>query len=935
MKKLRVLSVVLAGALLTVSGATAQTTTGRLLGVVRDADGAALPGATVTVSGETLPGGDRFTQTGATGDYRFTALPPGSYSVEAALDGFEAQKIEGVRVSLGASATVDLALRPEFSEALTVTGEHPLVDLSSAGTSTLYTAEFMEDLPTSRNFYDLMQVAPGVSKGTEDSDRTVAYGSNVQSNSWFIDGIETAAPETGSVWVSVNPDAIEEIQVTGIGASAEYGNMLGAALNVVTKSGGNSFKGGANIYWFDNSLVDSKITRSDTPFPDYNQGEFLDITGTLGGPIKKDRLWFFGSYEHWRDLHTFPGQDPNSSEWFSDKYDLKLTGQLNPSNMLELKGYRDAGWGFPAALDGFTELSASQGEEGDTTAWGLSYQSILSDSTFLEVRYSGWESTDLNLSQTGSTESAFIDASPPGGGPTLFFGGAYYPWTYDTSTDQASVSVSHFADDFIKGDHDFKFGIQASQGEAATKVLLSATGTYYYHYAYVYDYYGTDYVYDYFYKVEGPAYFYGNDQDSLALFVDDSWKISDRLTLSLGVRYDQHEGRIPSFPRLDPQGNPTGETIPGVDMFKWNYVSPRIGFAYNAGANKDSVIRGSFGVYYDGNVGGNWNYPPVDFPPQVYSLSTEGFDGPYEFQGLWYDPGDALINPDLEAPRTLQYALGWEKQFGDNYSFGVQGIFKDTTDLIGWEILDDGIHGETQFTDPFTGQTFTIFDYNCDGCQFPSIRKGNKPGVTVDPNADEYFQEYYAAVVTLNRRFTGRWSMQASYTYSESTGLIPRFHSQYQFNPFYSSRQGSHPNSYLGIGDGITLTGDRPHMFRVLGNFELPWNLHANASVNLQSGRPFYRQFQLPGGGGSFSARRALLDTGLRHPTQRIVDLGLGRVFSLGDRFELKLDVQVLNLLNDDGTDWFETTVLADGDSFIPIVWVKPRRIQLRAGFAF
>jgi hypothetical protein len=370
-------------------------------------------------------------------------------------------------------------------------------------------------------------------------------------------------------------------------------------------------------------------------------------------------------------------------------------------------------------------------------------------------------------------------------------------------------------------------------------------------------------------------------------------------------------------------------------MFTWNYVSPRIGFAYNAGKNQDSVIRGSFGVYYDGNVGGNWNYPPVDFPPQTYSLSTVGWDGPYEFQGEWYDPGDAIINPDLKAPRTLQYALGWEKQIGDKYSVGIQGVYKDTSDLIGWEILGDGIHGETQFTDPFTGQSYTIFDYNCDGCVFPSIRKGNKPGVTVDPSADAYFQEYYAAIVTLNRRFTDWWSMQASYTYSESTGLIPRFHSQYQFNPFYSSRQGSHPNSYLGIGNGIPLTGDRPHMLRVLGNFELPWNLHANASINLESGRPYYRQFQLPGGGGSFSARRALLDTSLRHPFQKIVDFGIGRVFPMGDRGELKLDVQVLNLLNDDATDWFQTTVLADGDEFIPAFWVKPRRVQLRVGFAF
>ena len=137
----------------------------------------------------------------------------------------------------------------------------------------------------------------------------VAGGSNVQSNNWFIDGIETTAPETGTAWIDVNPDTIQEVQVMHIGAPAEYGNMLGAAMNVVTKSGSNEFKGGVNAYWFDDSLVDSKIDY-DSEFPEYHQNEFWDITATLGGPIVKDRLWFFAAYEYWRDNHAYPRQRP-------------------------------------------------------------------------------------------------------------------------------------------------------------------------------------------------------------------------------------------------------------------------------------------------------------------------------------------------------------------------------------------------------------------------------------------------------------------------------------------------------------------------------------------------------------------------------------------------------------------------------------------------
>ncbi len=361
---------------------------------------------------------------------------------------------------MAGTATADFKLQPEFSEQVEVTAETPLVDVASSGPTVAYDSEFLKDLPTSRNFYDIMAVSPDVSLAAEDEDRLVAGGSNVQSNSWFIDGIETKAPETGTAWIYVNPDSIEEVQVMHIGAPAEYGNMLGAALNVVTKSGSNEFKGGVNIYWFDDSLVDSQID-FDSEFPEYHMDEFWDASFTLGGPFIKDRLWFFASYEYFRENQTFPGADPaETPNQYADRSSLKLTAQLNEGNLLEVKGSYDD-WGYPPPASAYIELSALAGEKGIDKSWGINYQSIFSDRTFFEARYTGFKVEDKQVSETGSTEPAYIDYSPPGGGPALYFGGAYYPFYYDTSLDQLSVSVSHFADDFIAGDHDFKFGIQA------------------------------------------------------------------------------------------------------------------------------------------------------------------------------------------------------------------------------------------------------------------------------------------------------------------------------------------------------------------------------------------------------------------------------------------------------------------------------------------
>ncbi len=605
MNKRTVMVLSIVGVLLLLSlSASAQTRTGRILGLVTGPDGAVMPGTTISVISDGLMG-TRSTVTGANGDFRFAALAPGMYTVTASLAGFQNQTVEKVNVHIGGTGTANFMLRAEFSEELVVMGEAPLVDVTSSAKPATYNAEFLKNLPTNRNFYDIIQVSPDVSASQEDSDRIIAGGSNMQSNNWYIDGIETTAPETGTAWIYVNPDAIQEVQVMHIGSPAEYGNMLGAAVNVVTKSGSNEFSGGLNVYGFDDSLVDSDIN-FDSEYPEYHMKEFWDIAATLGGPLLRDKLWFFGAYEYWRFNQTMPGADPtNNPTQYSDRASLKFSWSLNQSNLLDFKGSYDD-WGYPPSVSPYVTQSAQAGEKGDNMAWGINYQSIFSDTTFMEVRYTGFTVNDDWVSETGSTDPAFVDYSPPGGGPTLYSGGVYWPWTYDTTLDQVSASVTHFADDWLAGDHDFKFGVQASKGTADTIVAPSANGSYYYHYTYEYDYYGTIYPYEYYYRVDGLPYFYGNHQESISAFVDDSWRITNRLTFNLGLRYDYHKGIIPSYQRLDGDGNSTGETIPGYDpIFTWNNISPRIGFAYAAGAEQKTVIRGSFGVYYDGNVGGN------------------------------------------------------------------------------------------------------------------------------------------------------------------------------------------------------------------------------------------------------------------------------------------------------------------------------------------
>ena len=312
--------------------------------------------------------------------------------------------------------------------------------------------------------------------------------------------------------------------------------------------------------------------------------------------------------------------------------------------------------------------------------------------------------------------------------------------------------MSHYADDFLGGDHDFRFGVQYSYGLADTISKAASGGDFYYHYVYdVYDYYTYEYVpTDYYYKYTFTPFHYGAKQTTISAFVQDSWRVTDRLTLNLGVRYDQHEGRIPDYPRLDANQNETGQTIPGRDdVIDWQLISPRLGFAWTATEDARTVLRGSVGLYYDGNVSGNWNYPAPETPP----LQTFLCDGPPPAPCDYLYTEDLLadvgVDPDLNAPKAMQYALAVERQFSDTIAMGLQLVYKETEDLIGWEILGDGIYEEVPFTDSFTGREYTLLNLCDEGCRAATIRKGNRPGAgSLAPN-ENYHQEYQAAIADL------------------------------------------------------------------------------------------------------------------------------------------------------------------------------------------
>ena len=284
--------IVLVALCLMVNQSFAQERTGTIRGVVNDNAGAPLPGVTVEIKSESLMG-SRSTITTSEGEFRFSALPVGrDYEAIFSLDGFQTLTRGNLRITMGGTVVLDIIMIPtSLQEEIFVTAESPLVDVAKSSFSSTYDSEILESLPTRRyTFFDMVQASPGLTPGSPGSSRVSAFGGGDQDNAYYYQGIDISAPSTGAAWNWPMPDVIEEVEVTGVGAKAEYGNFTGAVINVLSKGGSNSFHGAVK-YFFQHE----KLTGNNTPdvkWP-YHLEHCHDAIFQFSGPIVKDNICFF------------------------------------------------------------------------------------------------------------------------------------------------------------------------------------------------------------------------------------------------------------------------------------------------------------------------------------------------------------------------------------------------------------------------------------------------------------------------------------------------------------------------------------------------------------------------------------------------------------------------------------------------------------------
>jgi len=894
MRKTTVSMIAISTALLLMGSLSyAQIRTGTIAGTVTDTEGEILPGATVELSGEKLLGGVRSFITNERGKFRFPNLMPGEYEVTVTLEGFQTTKRSKLRVNVASTVTVDVILKlATIEESVTVSAESPVVDVKKSIISTNIDSKLMELLPMRRfTFFDAVQSTPGVTTGgSRTNNWQSAMGSGDMENTYYFEGVETTNPENAGSWLWANPDQIEEIDVIVSGAPAEYGNFQGMVVNLVSKTGSNTFEGSLNFYGRWNWLTGNNTPEEEFPF---YRDKYVELTGTLGGYLIKDKLWFFLAGQLMTDRTVGVGADPagGSAEYRLNTQFVRLDWQINKNNKFSFSN--DTNWYLwedPPAQ--YTPFEAVGSEHSWNPLPSASLTSILSPNTFFEIKYSGWWVTLYWEAADGDKVTPYRYD-----GATGMESGNYYAWgEWDTGQHQIQASVTHYADDFLLGDHEFKFGAIYNHGWTGWKWGY-CSGVWYY------DWDGYPY-WSYFMDPEE----YGGVTNRISSFLDDSWAVNDRLTLNLGIRFDRVRGGFPEYDLLDSLGNPTGEkTAADMDLIKWDTFSPRLGLVFQLTADRKTILKASYGRYYSHMlIREFYDAAPshTDRYEYEYNWVTEAYDI------LWYhtDPlANIGIDPDLKNPYSDQYSIGIEREIFPEFSLSLTGIYKKSKDMV--ETLNTGGEYELiDYYDAYGNQTIQVFNQT----------NSYADNFYLTTNPGDY-SDYKALILAFRKRFSHNWQVNGSLTLAKAR---------------------SFPVGYEDPNENINMYGvagyyDREYQFKISGTYVFPYGIMFSVYFSHEQGRAFNR-----------TVRVDILDQGdqtvaaeergsLRYPDQTFLDLRVEKEFKLWKKTRLKLLIDVWNLLNSDAYQRVGST-RAESDAYlVGTSYDLPRRAQIGIRLVF
>lgn len=957
------LIVMLALALALPSPLVAQETTGAIEGVVRDTSGGVLPGATVQAVGSA---GTLVAVADARGEFRFPRLPSGRYKVTATLSGF--QPGEGaVDLTVGTTQRVDFTMPLSgVAETIEVTSVTPAIDMTSAATATSISRERIALIPRGRDFTDVVAQAAGAAIESQAGGISID-GSSGSENRFIIDGIDTTSPQIGTNAVPMRAELFEEIQVKSAGYAAEFGGSTGGVINAITRSGSNRFSGTIlsdfqQRKWGGTErpiLIDTSTgQRFGYVNPPKDDELRVDPGFSLGGPILRDQLWFFGSYQPGirsteRTVAFQNGVTNTFDQDFRIHYGaVNITGNAGSKVLYRVGGSfspYETKRSLPSQTGQTTLTDPSnylRGTKGDRQTYSGSVDYIPTPRLALSARVGRFltdlESTGVEfpglIAQINTSSTAESLERIPAGLPRergyssgVLIGDATARDEY--IRDYVGADATWYVS--AGGEHQIKAGVQTERiandvlsGYNADRLIayggLSYTATN-----------GVSYTGDYGIlrllniSTQGDV-----STRNTALFIQDTWRVRPNFTLNVGLR-TEHE-KIPNF-------GTAGVRNP-IEFKYGEKLAPRLGFTYDPFSGGRTRIYGSWGKYYDvmkyelprGSFGGDkwvdywftWDDPDVranlsaacatgtntvgERPSCPGGTFVEAFD---QRHNAAEDP-DSFIDPNLKPMEEHEFQIGMDREFNwggpiGALVLGARYVHKDlkrTIEDVG--VTVPGVGTQYYMANPGEGISLSLMPPD-----IPSFPKAKR--------------QYDGLELTMERRLSDNWGLFASYTLSRLYGNYSGLASSDEngrtspnVNRFFDQVVMTYDrNGQLVLG---RLGTDRPHSLKTQFMYRAPWNMTFGLNQRVASGIPMSEEHQTSGQYPFFPYGRGNLG---RTPVLSQTDLSVVQDLRFGQQV-FQFQVTALNLFDQgtvtrlDNTRFLGTATLPlNTDQFFNSTW--------------
>ena len=902
------------------------SSTGSISGDVKDAQGGVLPGVTVTATSPAQIGA-LVAVTNESGIYRFPSVPPGEYRLAFELPGFQNVVREGVRITLGFNAQVNVQLGvATLQETVTVSGESPVIDTTATRVQTNYDQQQLASIPNARDMWSLLATTPsitlnrvdvgGATMGTQTT--YFAYGYSGQ-NRPLVEGINTTEG-TAAAGFYLDYGSFEEVFIGAAGNSAEMPNP-GVLTQFVGKSGGNNLS--LNLYYdFETeglqsrNLTDEQIAPNTAIRADGNRlSSYRNLNLGVGGPIIRDKFWGFFGYLNQSNSVAAP---PTGSFLDGTPFDTKLfnytgkgTYQLNQAN--KIIGYLQHGTKQqPNRTDINTggapvHVTFASTTLQDSPSWVYKgeWNGTIGQNMFAELRAGQFGYNFGLVSNTTDTRYESLSSNQVIGGGR--------DWLSKRRRNQYTGALSFFKDNFAGGSHNFKIG-----GE-----LLDESGNIIWNQGYadnVIHFVRGDLTGPLSATTADSVRLYNNADSknglvTTSVFITDTWSIN-RLTLNLGARFDRYRAWLPA------QSLPAGRFTSAFDyaevpeVIAFNHIVPRVGATYDLTGDGKTVLKANWGRFAF-NPGVNladavnpntstqyevWTWNDLNSDRIFQDNERAGAAPTQKFGGAT----NTFIDPDLENSFTDEASFFVERAVLQDLGVRVGYVWKK--DNNGWQQMNDA-RPHSAFNVPVT-----VVDPGPDGSLATTADNGTLNLFNIDDttrgtnnvvrNVAGYEGNYKTFEISANKRYGRRWSMNASFSHT----WTHEFHNTYFGNRFASVVQQSslfgvypnNPNEFL------------EHDFtnwnaKFSGTIDAGWDLRVTPVLKVQSGAPYGRYSSVPGCSATVTANCLNYGTQLvlvepigtrRQDTVSVFDFRVEKQLRFYDRARAGLFFDMFNTFN-------------------------------------